>query len=108
MEKITDKLSKLTTIPVKALNNLVEKSNWIICDSMYTNLIENIHSVVVDIAIGTLTITDDQDVIRYKFTPSKELEQAILDVCTKKKNPLTINLETALAKKITDTYKDFV
>lgn len=108
MGKMIDKLSELTTIPNKALNSLVEKSSWIICDEIYTNLLQNINTTSIDIGIGTLIIINEEDSIRYKFIPSKQLEEAIVDVCTKKKNPLTFNLETALAKKITDTYKDFI
>lgn len=59
----------------------------------------------MDIGIGTLLISDDEETVKYKFIPSKVLEESVNETIQNKKSPLELKLEKNLVNKILNTYK---
>lgn len=105
---IIQDISKLTTIPEKALNKLVTKAIWCICDNIENDQLSNINCSNIDIGLGNLVISDSDDEIKYKFIPSEKLDSAVKETLVNHKNPLTLILEKTLVNMITKTYKDII
>lgn len=99
-------LSNLTLIKEHTLNKLISKSNFIICHDILDSILTNNELTEIDIGIGTLSIKRENDGIRYRFVPSRKLEEAILFTVENKKSPLTCEIETALVDRIEKTYKE--
>ena len=107
MIDVLTKLSLLTTIDKKELIKLFEKINWCICDEIYNESLNGNYRYSFDLGFGNLSIDSSTgDSIRYKFTPSQELEKQIASTVINKQNPLTVKVEQSLIRKITETYKD--
>lgn len=103
---MNDLLSKITTIPKNSLDRLDEKRCYIICDELHT-AIQNCHDrVMVNIGIGKLVISYNEDEVSYKFIPSTPLEDAIKSVVLDNHNPIEKELEEAVVKRLISTYKD--
>ena len=108
MIEVTEDLSTLTTIPKNTLQKLNQKVEWIICNSIYEDILKNEKLTKIDLGIGLLLIENQEEEIKYKFIPSQRLEQSIREVYIDKKNPLQLELEKTLANRIINTYKDFI
>lgn len=105
MNNMIEDLSKLTTIPTDALSKLVQKSEWIICDTICGST-GNIFEI--DIGLGKLLISNELEYVRYKFIPSESLDASIRKTLDTKINPLQDQLEKRLINKIIHTYKDIL
>lgn len=108
MNDVIEDVSKITTIPKKELNKLIDKAIWVICDCLEQSKMKNQNITDLDIGLGILTIYNSDDDILYRFTPNAELEQSILSTLVEGKNPLELTLETKLVNKILNTYKNIV
>ena len=102
---ITD-LHTLTSIPIASLDKLVEKSMWCICSDIEESILDKNNITKIDIGIGDLYIKLEDDLIKYKFIPSSQLESAIKNTVINGKNILTDTIETTLAARFVNTYKD--
>ena len=105
MDLIKD-LSTLTTIPIAALNKLVNKSNYCICYDVKENLSNSENTTLIDIGIGTLSIILDDDTVYYKFKPSKELENSLKSTIMTGENPLVNVIDNTTKDKILNVYKE--
>ena len=102
---ITD-LSTVTTIPESALSRLCEKCENIISYSVYESMQDSEQVVSVDIGIGILYINIQEDIIEYKFVPSSNLEQKVLQTSEGKYKPLIGEVEKTLKNRILSVYKE--
>lgn len=101
-------LSLLTTIPKDTIINLFKKLNLCICDEIQDSSLGNEEISKINIGIGYLFISNSEDQIKYKFIPSKELEDSVKETLMEGKNPLQRTLEKNLVSKILNTYKDII
>ena len=101
-------LAVLTTIPKETLNKLCAKIPLIISNAIYENNKNREAITSVNLGIGILHIAEENDLIKYKFEPSQDLEECVRSSYTDQKNLLTIELEKTLASRIVNTYKDFM
>jgi len=108
MNNIVKDISTLTTIKEDYLNSLVAKSEWCICSYVEETILKKENITKVDIGIGSLSILVEDNTIKYKFIPSKELEEAIRTTVIDDKNPLKFKLEKVLVDKITNVYKELL
>lgn len=108
MINIIEDLSKITEISEKDLNKLIIKSIWCICNSVAENNLINKNLTELNIGLGKLLILDEDNVIKYKFIPSKLLEKNLIKTLTEGKNPLKMVLEKTLCSRIINTYKDII
>lgn len=104
---LTEDLSTITTIQVTTLNKIIQKITWIIADAVENAVINKEDLVEIDIGIGTLKIKYDNQTVKYKFVPKQVLEETINKTIVTEQNPLKIALETSLADKMVNVYKDF-
>ncbi len=100
-------LSTLTTINESTLSKMTSKIVWCITDAVCKSVYARDDSTVVDIGIGKLTIKFDNNQVRYKFVPSKELEESVANAVLTERNPLVDALESSLVDKMTNVYKSF-
>jgi len=108
MNKLVEDLSKLTTIPQSKLDNLVNLSNYCIDEELLETQLAGKTVMEYDVGIGTLMIALIDDSIKYKFIPSKQLEQTILSSLKTKQNSLSSKVEKTLVDSIVNTYKDML
>lgn len=105
---LIEDLSTLTTIPQEALNKLITKAIWCICDTIQESKLQNSTTTKINIGLGNLIIIDEDEQIKYKFIPNTELEDGVRDTLIEGKNPLSLTLEKTLVSKILKTYKDII
>lgn len=108
MTDLIKDISTITTIPVLTLEKLIDRAQWIICDSIENSLQNKENVVEIDIGLGKLIIKVETDNVFYKFIPSNSFEKDIIDTVVNKKNPLQINAEESLGKKFATIYKEFI
>lgn len=108
MIDVVEDVSRLTLIPRTSLDSLVEKANYSICHSIEESLIKNESITEVNISIGKISIFVDNETIKYRFEPSRSLEDAIKETVISKKSPLVNKIEESLVDKITNVYKDLL
>lgn len=106
MDGIIKNISTLTSIPVSALDRLVDISNHCISNSFYHSLISDSDITEIDLGIGVLMIKKDNDALKFKFVPSAKLREELTEVLKTKKSTLTKVLEDSLKEAVTNTYKD--
>lgn len=99
---INQELSILTTIDPQTFNKLDEKKVYCISDAVYKNMLSKNTKTSIDIGIGTVEINILNDCIKYRFVPSKFLENTIINTITKGQNELTYQLEKSLIRKLTN------
>lgn len=108
MIDIMEDVSAITTIPKDSLNKIVEKQTWCICHALQESKLNYENIVEINIGIGSLLISDQDEVVKYKFIPSETLEEAINETLKSGKSPLELKLEKSLINKIVKTYKDII
>ena len=103
---IKEDLSKLTTIDVLYINRIFDKIIWCLSDYVETALDNNEDSVEVNFGFGTVFINIEESSIKYRFKPSKQLEDSLINTVVNGNNEFTLVLEKNLVQKITNIYKD--
>lgn len=108
MNKLTSDLSAITSISKLALDTLVDKSISCVCHTVQENLLSKEPLTSIDIGMGILYIKFEGNEIKYKFIPSKKLEESVSFTVLNKQSPLVFSLETALKDRIENTYKELL
>lgn len=108
MTSLINDLAAVTNIPKLTLSKLSNCANICITDSVLERLADHESESSIDIGIGYLHIKLENDCIKYKFVPSKELDSLICTSIQTKSNPLISALNDSLKKKIQSTYKELI
>lgn len=108
MNKLINDISTLTGVSANSLYELLDKSQIIIAHNVIENLIEENSLTTIDIGIGTLYIKLEDEHIKYKFIPSKNLEELVQKSVTSMSSPLSDRVDMVLNKRIEQTYKDLL
>ena len=61
----------------------------------------------VDLGFGILTISFNNNEIKYRFKPSNSLEKSISNTVINERNDLALHIENSLISKLTNVYKSF-
>lgn len=105
---ILDDMCQITTIPTASMNKLFDKVGFCIANAVYEGYLNDQSIVDINLGIGNLIISIDNNQLVYKFVPSAKLEKNIVDSIRNNKNPLDIKLEETFANRILHTYKDML
>ena len=108
MNKLFSDISSLTNVSEDILKQLSKTSTYCIGHTVYENTISgetNLHEI--DLGIGTLYIKVDDEQIRYKFIPSKQLEEAVSHGA-QKRSPLAIKVNEKLREKLESTFRGLI
>lgn len=106
MQNLIEDLCTLTTIGKYNLDQLVNKSISIISHDVEESLRDFQNITAIDIGIGTLHIYHTEDTIKYKFIPSKKLDDTVVDTVKHRRSNLILDIDKALGERINNTYKD--
>ena len=107
-KKVTEGLSKLTTIDPKALDRLIDLGECVIVDSILEGIESRENPVEIDVGIGTLTVQILDDSVRYRFSPSAKFGDDVGNAIRHGANPLDKKVESTLVDKFINTYKDLL
>lgn len=99
-------LSIFSGIPVSKFDDLIEKSNFDICQSVKEYLTNNDEQCIVDIGIGDLIIQKIDDELEFKFIPSDVLQKYLIKTIEDGKSPLTKKLELIITDRMLKIYKE--
>lgn len=105
MTKLIEDVSTLTSIPENLLKKLVKVSNYCVGHALHEALCEQQDYVTVDIGIGDLQLKLQDNTLRYKFIPSRELEDALVTTVKSGTSSIIVQLDNTLQEKIEDTYR---
>ena len=108
MFKLTQDLAALTGLSILSLDKLAEKSALAIAHDVHETISAKDPLTVVDIGIGQLYIKLENDIVKYKFIPSANLEQKIRYTLLAKESPLIICAEESLRQRIEQSYKELL
>ena len=107
---IINDVSSICNLPNDVLIRLSYVVNSIIAYSICDSLPDK--DFEFDIGIGKIYITIEENKagksVRYRFIPSKELEDSINNVVKSRRSPLTKAVENSLQNKVFNTYKDLM
>lgn len=106
MKDLIQDLSILTTIGKYNLDQLTTKSVSIISHNVEESLRDSQNITSIDIGLGVLHIQHKDNVIKYKFIPSRKLDDAIFNTYKNRESALVVEIDKALGERINNTYKD--
>ena len=106
MNNLIQDLSTLTTIATYNLDKLVSKSVSIISHDVAESLREGAEVTSIDIGLGVLHIQHIAGVIKYKFIPSKMLDNTICSTYKGNESSLIMEVDKVLGERINNIYKD--
>jgi hypothetical protein len=104
---ITD-LSCITRLSEETLTALFIRAEECIGHCVFESVVDKENLTEIDIGIGTLYIKREDSQIKYKFIPSKNLEEKVTSTVRTRKSPLIKRGEKALKSRVERTYKDLL
>lgn len=107
MKDLINRVSAISTIDERTLTKLSTMQNWCISDIVKEMIDSKETEETIFIGIGTIKITIEEDGIRYKFKPSQELEDNIINELNGKPSVLEETLVESVKKKLLNIYKDY-
>ena len=105
---LKEDLSALTSINEIYVKKIFDKLKWCICDGVEEAIKSEESELECDLGFGKIVINITDDTIKYKFIPSVEFNQAVVDTVVGEKNVLEDALEKSLVSKVTKLYKDLL
>ncbi|MBO5712262.1 MAG: hypothetical protein J6R47_05425 [Acholeplasmatales bacterium] len=105
---LLDDLCAITGVSKLSLQNLCERANLCISHSVLECLQNKDPQCEIDLGIGLLYIKLESDNIKYKFIPSKNLEDIVTFAIIQKESPLTLKIDKALGERIENAYRSLV
>lgn len=106
MTDLLQDISTITTIGRYNLDNLTNKSISLISHSVEESLRNHNDITSIDIGIGILHIQHIENSIKYKFIPSKKLDDTVYNTYKNRRSALAVDIDKALGERIQNTYKD--
>ena len=108
MVNLIDDLSVLTNVSDTTLSKFIPVANYSIGHAVHESQCTHSDVTEIDIWIGCLLLKIEDDCIRYKFVPSKELETTIIQTVGTHRSPIVTKIETNLQNKIDKVYKELL
>ena len=99
-------LSELTSVDDKILSKFVLNSEYCIGNYVNDSILDNDKLVKVDIGIGYLYMSLDDNKIKYKFVPNSELENIIINSTKRDFDKFQIELSNSMINKLLSNYKE--
>ena len=99
-------LSVLTNIPERYYDKIENNLKYIIIDGISDAMVANENTVEFKSDIGSLLVGVEDNVVKYKFTPSETFENDLKSKVKYGQNLLKDKLEDSLIERITSLYKD--
>lgn len=107
MEIIKD-LNSLTSIPEKILEKLSDNILFLILQDLEETLTKKENICEINLNLGTLIISIEEEELKFKFIPSKKLEKEILKTLELNENSMTQILTNNMVNALEKTYKELL
>ena len=101
-------VSKLSNIPSATLSKIQDLEKILIALYISESILTDQETTEIDIGLGKLLIRASDSEIKYKFIPSKVLDQQLINAVNSKTSPLIDKLENSIQEKIMRTYKEMI
>ena len=101
-------LSKITNIPEPLLDKIITKIKAIICEDVLDACLEKSDVIEIDVGFGTLTISIEDNNLKYRFTPSQLFNEDIVSTIVDLKSPIKDRASTTLASKVQEMYEELL
>lgn len=108
MNTYTQDISTLTTIPESAVKRLVKISSEYITHCIVESVLDKKETCEIDIGIGSLMVDINTEELKFKFIPSKTLQNNIYESIIDKNSKLALDVEDNLRDKIIYAYKNLI
>lgn len=101
-------VSKLSNIPLATLFRIQDLEKILIAQYISESILIGQETTEIDTGLGKLLIRVSDSEIKYKFIPSKMLDQQLVNTVNSKTSPLIDKLENSVQEKIMRTYKEMI
>lgn len=108
MINLVEDISSLTDVSENTLKKFIPIILQCLGHYVHEQQCKKSDSCVIDLGVGELHIKLDKEGIRYRFTPSKELEATLISTLKTKTSPMITKLEKNLQEKIERAYKELL
>lgn len=106
--RLNELLSKLTSIPVDALDNISNLSCMVASEAVVESSLAGNDRTDLDIGIGILSILHSPNEVKFRFSPSAKLQEGIVGAVRDGKSTLEVAIEDKLKERMLHTYKDLM
>ena len=108
MNNLISDVSKLSNIPLATLFRIQDLEKILIAQYISESILIGQETTEIDTGLGKLLIRVSDSEIKYKFIPSKALDQQLINTVNSKTSPLIDKLENSIQEKIMRTYKEMI
>lgn len=108
MNNLMSDVSRLSNIPVATLSKIQDLEKILIAQYISESILADQSITEIDTGLGKLLIQISDFDIKYKFIPSKALDQQLVNTVNSKTSPLIDKLENSIQEKIMRTYKEMI
>lgn len=108
MKVLAEDLAILTTLGKYSIEKIVRLAMLSIGHDVYEGIEEKEPVTEIDIGIGVLYIIIEEEQIKYKFVPSKQLENVVTSAVVNKQSPLANRAEDVLVQRVQAAYKELI
>lgn len=105
---LNNELSILTQIPINVLDKLSNISKKCILHNIHQSCLEDKDCLEIDIGYGNIIMYISDENIVYRFVPSKDFEKSIINTIDSQEDPLILDIEQSLKKKVLNVYKELI
>ena len=105
---IISDLSTLTGIYKYQLEQVADKAQLDMCHCVLETIDSRDKVCVMNVGIGELVVSVDEDGIEYKFIPSKSFEDKLVSTVQSGESPLQASLETKVNSRMLNIYKELL
>ena len=103
---LVNDLASLTNIDNELLARIISKSSLCIGEYINEAYIDGCNISEIDLSFGKLIIGVVDNEIKYKFVPSKRLEESIINSLNNKQSDMEVELSKAAVEKLLANYKE--
>ena len=108
MRNLQEDLSKVTCISKSFFNSMSNSAVKCIGHCVYESMLRKNTFTSIDIGIGKLYISTENNEVRYKFIPSKYLEDMIEWTLRNNSSPVITQVENNIEERILNVYKELL
>lgn len=109
MTNLVQDISTLTTIPVSNVEYIADIITDTISHSVLEAKLNDEETCIISLSkVGKLLISISEEELRYKFIPSKYLEEKLINTLNKEESSLETKIENSLSKRLISAYKDLL
>lgn len=108
MNKIIDDIANLTSLPKNMSKEIVPIMESAVAHRVFESVLSGNTVTEINLGVGMLYIKNEGSSVKYRFVPSKKMEEEVAKVLVTKTSPIERKLEQSLLTKLENAYKGLV